>query len=241
MLRKRYKLRKPRLARRRRLTVRDQAGASESTPFYARTQAPGSTTRNFVSGGKGTVFNVYSSADFGLNDLFRSVAIASQYQFFKIAYLELSILPDADTFAPGGPSGKPYLYYMIDKGNNINVGATNEQLKDMGAKAIALDEKPITIRWRPSVLLSTQINTATGTTSAGMYKTTPWLNTDANPNGIGFQPSQVCHYGLKFFVENNGAPVNYSGTLTAHLLFKKPLSTVSQIPLDVSGNNAINP
>lgn len=117
-------------------------------------------------------------------------------------------------------------YYLIDKGNAISPDVTNQQLKSMGAKPIALDEKPIKIRWSPGVLLATQIVTSSGTTSAQKYMVSPWLNTDANTaSGNTFQPSQVCHYGIKFFAENTGGSMSYTATLTAHFQYKKPLLT----------------
>lgn len=205
--------------------VNDFAGCSESIVFTgAGGPTGGGPTANFIAGAKGTTFPVYYNTDIQLADFTRAPNIAANYQQYKIKYFELSILPDADTFAPGVASGKPYLYYMIDKGNAINQQATNQQLKSMGAKPIAMDEKPIHIRWRPAVLLSTQISTASGTTSAQRYNISPWLNTDEISVGPPtFVPSTVCHYGLKWFVENNGTPVNYTATLTAHFQFKKPL------------------
>jgi len=210
--------------------VNDQAGVSESIVFTARNLLVPSTP-TFVSGATNTTFNVYTNTDIQLADFTRAAAVAANYQFFKLRYLELSILPDADTFAPGATSGKPYLYYMIDKGNTINLSATNTDIKNMGAKPIALDEKPIHIRWRPGVSLATEIITSTGTTSAQMYKVSPWLNTDSSVTAAGFTPSDVCHYGVKFAVENNGSPINYNATLTAHFSFKKPLAQPAQAPV----------
>lgn len=220
--------RRPLFRQRRRLTsrVNDQAGVSESIAFTARNLLTPSTA-NFVSGATNTAFNVYTNTDIQLADFARASAVAANYQFFKLKYLELSFLPDADTFAVGATSGKPYLYYMIDKGNTINIASTNVDIKNMGAKPIALDEKPIHIRWRPGVSLATEIVTSTGTTSAQMYKVSPWLNTDNSVTNPGFTPSDVCHYGIKFAVENNGQPLNYTATLTAHFAFKKPLAQTS--------------
>jgi len=229
MVRKRRIIRRrraiPRAPRSRR--VNDVASCSETVPFQARLFAPGTQTYNFTSGAKGSAINCYKMIDYSLNSFFRAPSIGANYQFYRIKYFELTILPDADTFAPGAASGKPYLYYMVDKGNTLNLGMTSPQLITMGAKPVVLDEKPIKIRWSPGVSLSTQISTATGTTSAQMYKVSPWLNTDATTNIIGFQASQVVHYGLTFFAENTGTGVNYTGQLTAHFEFKKPLQSQS--------------
>lgn len=215
--------------------VNDVAGVSESIPFEGRFYLPNTQTTVFQTiAGYATGQAVYYNTDIQLSDFVRAANVAANYQFFKLKYLELKFLPDADTFVPGGAGGvnggKPYLYYMIDKGDVINVSLTNDQLKRMGAKPIALDEKPITIRWRPGVSLSTEIQTSSGTTSAQMYKVSPWLNTDENPIASGFTPSQVVHNGIKFFVENSGtASYPYRATLTAHFAFKKPLYTGQEL------------
>lgn len=203
----------------------DKAGASESIVFTGILGAS-PPTNTFSTVLKNSTITAYHNTDISLSTFSRAVQIASNYQYFKIKYFELSIIPDFDTFIPGGPGtqGKPMFYYIIDKGNAIDPQVTNQQIKSMGAKPIALDEKPIKIRWRPAVLLSTQIVTATGATSAQMYKVSPWLNTDSNTaTGNLWTPSQVCHYGIKWFAENFGGSMSYTATLTAHFAFKKPL------------------
>lgn len=207
----------------RRNRVNDRAGVSESIVFQARTALPVPPVSNFL-GTDPTVPTslTYFNSDISLASFTRAQVVAQGYQRFRIKYFELSFKPDADTFAPGAASGKPYLYYMIDKSNSLGVALQTGQMKSLGAKAIALDEKTITIRWKPAVTLSTEISTATGTTSAQMYKVSPILNCDEDPNGGAFQPSQVVHNGIRFFVENAGTAINYRATLTAHIEFMKP-------------------
>lgn len=209
--------------RRVRRTVPDIASCSESIIFTA--QAGGAPPVNaFTTGTKNTAFPVYRNTDISLATFTRAPLIGANYQFFKIKYFELQIVPDADTFVGGaGAIGKPFFYYMIDRGNTINNAATNQDIKHMGAKPIALDEKTIKIRWRPAVVLANEIQTSTGTTSAQQYMSSPWLNTDSATNSAAYEPSQVCHYGIKFFAENAGATIGYTATLTAHFQFKKPL------------------
>lgn len=203
--------------------MNDVAGVSESIIFFGKQALPVPPVQNFVgTDPTNPAALTYYNADISLASFTRAQVVAQGYQRFKIKYFELQIKPDADTFAPGAASGKPYLYYMIDKSNSLSSALTTGQLKSLGAKAIALDEKVITIRWKPAVTLSTEISTATGTTSAQMYKVSPILNCDEDPNGGAFQPSQVVHNGIRFFVENAGAPVNYRATLTAHFVFMKP-------------------
>jgi len=207
----------------RRNRINDRAGVSESIVFQARTALPVPPVSNFL-GTDPTVPTslTYFNSDISLASFSRAQVVAQGYQRFRIKYFELAFKPDADTFAPGAASGKPYLYYMIDKSNSLGAALQTGQMKSLGAKAIALDEKTITIRWKPAVTLSTEISTATGTTSAQMYKVSPILNCDEDPNAGAFQPSQVVHNGIRFFVENAGTPINYRATLTAHLEFMKP-------------------
>lgn len=190
-------------------------------------------TSVFQTGSKGTTFPAYYNTDIQLADFTRAPQVASSYQQYRIKYFELRIQPDFDTFVVGGPGaqGVPYFYYIIDKAQALNLATSNQQLKSMGAKPIRLDAKTITIRWKPSVLLSTQIQTSSGAVSAQKYAVSPWLNCDEiTATGSSFTPSTVCHYGIKWAAENIGGLMSYSATLTAHFEFKKPLlaSAVSE-------------
>jgi len=217
-LRKRRGYRSRRPAARR---VNDVASMSESIIFTGIGPV-GPSTGVFQTGVLGTTFNVYRNTDLSLSTFSRAPIVAAAYQQFKIQYLELTIKPDFDTFIAGGPSARPCFYYMIDKGNSINFNVTNQAIKSMGAKPILLDDKTIKIRWRPGVVLANEIQTSTGTTAAQQYMLSPYLPCDANTSIGTFDPSQVCHQGIKFFAENNGATLNYTATLTAHFRFKKP-------------------
>lgn len=199
----------------------DVAGLSETIPFTVRSSIVPPT--QVIPSFSVTANNVvWTMADVSLGSFLRAPQVAQAYQFYKIKYFELKILPGQDTFTPGSSSAKPYFYYMVDKGNALPLTLTQNQMRAMGAKPIALDEKPIVIRWKPAVTLSTELNTLTGTTSAQMYKVSPYLNCDENPVDGAFNPSQVVHNGIKVFAENDGASLNFRGTLTAHFQFKKP-------------------
>lgn len=201
--------------------VNDVAGVSETIDFYSSLNgAP--ETNNFVSLNRSSVGNVYTSGDIQLSDFLRASSVAQSYQMYKLKYVEVTFLPDADTFIPGAASGKPYLYYQIDKALSLPITVTNIDLKTSGCKPIALDEKPIHIRWKPAVLLDVMYNSTTNTSSANMIRVSPTLNTSLIPNGSAWAPNDVAHGGIKFFVENNGAPVNYCAKITAHFQFYKP-------------------
>lgn len=210
--------------------VNDYAGCSESIVFTA-ISGVSPPSSSFITGVKGTTFPVYYNTDINLGTFSRAPAIASCYQYFKIKYFELKILPDFNTWIVGGPGaqGMPVFYYMVDKAAALNNATTNQQLKSMGAKAISFtDNKAITIRWKPGVLLANQVLTSTGAISAQQKMISPWLRTDAvTATGNIFEPSQVVHYGIKYFAESVGGAQTFTATLTAHFQFKKPLLTGS--------------
>lgn len=217
--------------------VNDVAGVSETIDFYATT--PGNTqTNNFLTFNRSVVSQVYTSSDIQLSDFLRAKAVAANYQQYRIKYVEISFLPDADTFAVGAQSGKPYLYYQVDKASAIPTTATNISLKTTGCQPIALDEKPINIRFKPAALLAVnyQSGTSTSSTTAGMYKVSPLLTTNSVPGNTSWAANDVAHQGIKFFAENNGAALNFSGKITAHFEFRKPLIQEPPQNVDVSGN-----
>lgn len=211
----------------RRNRVNDTAGVSETIDLYAQLNgAP--QTNNFVSINRALTGPCYTTSDIQLTDFVRASSVARNYQFYKIKYVEISILPDMDTFTPGGPTAKPYLYYQIDKAGAIPTNATNITLKTSGCKPIALDEKPIHIRFKPAALLA--VNYASGASSnissAGMYRVSPMLMTTSIPNSSTTPAlNDTAHQGMKFFVENNGSPINYAAQITVHFQFFKPLVT----------------
>lgn len=186
-----------------------------------------SVKRTLVGGRMNQQF-AYDS--FSLQDYARAAGISQYYQHYRMSGISVTWKPTYDTYssalvAPGapGPLQKPNLYYMIDKAGAIPDNFTLEGLKQMGAKAHAFDEKPVTATWRPSVLQE-DLNLA-GAASATQYKVSPWLSTNANATNPGaWAPSTVAHQGLKWYIEEP------SGSATAVLVeveiqfqFKKPL------------------
>lgn len=168
----------------------------------------------------------YMKRDFTIATNPRAAAVANAYQHYRIKKITLKLKPLVDTFTGGVGYTAPYLYYMIDKSgslpSNISLGA----LKSMGAKPIRLDEKEITISWRPSVLTNTvDLNTPGGAFS--QYKVSPWLSTNANALNPGvFAVSNVDHLGIFMYIETVGAS---SLVITAECIldveFKKPLNS----------------
>lgn len=178
----------------------------------------------------GFVYNtMYSNMNTCLADYVRAPIVGSAYQHYRIKKIALTIKPPFDTFSSEATTGygKPFVYYMIDKAGAIPTTITLEGLKGMGAKPHALDEKPFTTSWAPSVL--NEVLTAGGgapTNQGASYKISPWLNTSSQSVNTAWAASGVDHLGIYWYVS---AP-NYSGTPPAYQVeievqfeFKKPL------------------
>lgn len=177
---------------------------------------------------------MYSVDNIQLADFQRAVAISQNYQHYRISGVRITYKPSYDTFnnALGAPPlQKPNLYYMIDKAGAIPDNVTLEGLKQMGARPVRFDEKPVSVTWRPSVLTE-DLNTA-GAASATQYKVSPWLSTNANATNPGvWAPSRVAHQGLKWYIEEFSASVTaVQWEIELQFQFKKPLfPSLSAIP-----------
>lgn len=172
---------------------------------------------------------LYSLTDTSLSQFTRAQNVAKAYQHYRIKYIQVKVLPNFDNYFagnPAGPSGKPQLYFMIDKSGALPTNPSLEALRNMGAKPRALDEHPLKFGWRPSVLEATM--TAGG--GAGFvgqgarYQISPWLNTNANSVNPGaWVPSNVDHLGVYWFVDQPvGAPQPYQVEVEVQFEFKKP-------------------
>lgn len=182
-----------------------------------------------VGGGNFATNIMYEDRNEDLNSYDRAVQVAKAYQHFRIKKITLTIKPTYDTFQSGAPGGssKMNVYYMIDKSGSIPVNPTLEQLKQMGAKAHALDEKPFKISYRPSVLTADQV--AVNAVVASQYKVSPWLSTSINPLGAAWQASTIDHLGVFWYVEQLfGGGVQYNCEMELQFEFKKPLWTGQQ-------------
>lgn len=171
--------------------------------------------------GGGTTNTMFAYNSFNLADFDRAVAIARNYQRYRITGIKITWKPEYDTYAlnPAGPNyAKPNLYYMIDKSGSIPDNVTLEGLKQAGAKPHAFDEKPISVKWRPSVL--TEEQQAGGVAIGAGYKISPMLTTDATPGNAGvWNPSRVNHLGIKWYMESSG-PTNLGVNLEVELQFE---------------------
>jgi len=169
-----------------------------------------------------TTNTMYAYNTFNLSDYQRAVNIAGSYQRYRITGIKLTFKPEYDTFSPGAGATKPFLYYIIDKSGSIPDNITLEGLKQAGARPHAFDEKPLVVRWRPSVLQEQQI-VGGGTVGAG-YKVSPILATDATPGNPGvWVPSNVNHLGIKWYMETAGSALNVFVEAELQFEFFKPI------------------
>lgn len=180
--------------------------------------------------GGGTTNTMFAYNTFNLADYDRAVAIARNYQRYRITGIKLTFKPEFDTFATAGGVAKPNLYYMIDKSGSIPDNVTLEGLKQAGAKPHAFDEKPISVSWKPSVLNEVQV--AGGIAQGAGYKISPLLSTDATPGNIGaWVASRVNHLGIKWYMECTNTPLGVN--LEAEIQFefyKAVMPSLSQVP-----------
>lgn len=186
--------------------VNDIAAVSETFPF------------NVTS--SGTIFADYTCSLFQHE---RARTVAQGYQEFRIKLVEYKFKPLADTFLAGGATTVPYLYYMIDRARSNNGLVDAASFKAAGAKPIRMDDKTITVKFRPSVLYDTyDANTLSSLPRS--YKLSPWLATNDNSTiGVGFVPSSIDHNGLRWLVELQSGTIQYLVERIVHIEFRKPL------------------
>lgn len=213
-------------ARRKRVVKRSFRKARDVAEWASCSETRSLTT---TGGGAYNSDTLYSLMNTQLLQFARAGTIASAYQHYRIKKITLRIKPSFDSYiATGGGASKPNLYYMIDKSGSVPTNVTLEGLKAMGAKPRALDERPISISWRPSVLEGVMYApTVVGAISASKYKISPWLSTNASPvYPAPFVPSGVDHLGIYWYVDQLANPqgAQYAVELEVQFQFKKPLS-----------------
>lgn len=204
-----------------------------------------SVVRSLSSGSSSGLFDanqLYSLMNTSLEQYDVAVQIAQAYQHYRIKSVSLKVQPQFDSYVFSGTQtqGKPNLYYMIDKSGTIPTNITLEGLKQMGARPRALDEKPIVITWRPSVLTSDMTTGGAGAVAQpSQYKISPWLSTSSTPVFTPWNANSVDHLGIYWLVDStsfSATTLNYKVDVEVQFEFKKPLwakgtsSQVSAIP-----------
>lgn len=218
--RRRPVVRRPRRVRR----------AIRNTPEYASL----SVRRTFTAPGGGN-FNVnqmYTLMNTTLDQFDRAATVAQAYQHYRIKYINITVKSPYDTYASQAAGwSKPKLFYMLDKAGALPTNINLEGLKQMGAKPRDLDEKPLNIGWRPSVLQVDMIapgGPGVVNGQATQYKISPWLSTSNVSVGQPWNPSTVDHLGVYWYVEAAAtgvppAPLIYFVEVEVQFEFKKPL------------------
>lgn len=134
----------------------------------------------------------------------RAVQVAQAYQFYRISRVTYKFKPIYDTFIANSSAvaSVPQLYWRIDREGSIPMNATLNTLKATGCKPTRLDDKIITVSFKPAVSLSTSDNPLTNAI-AGPYKVSPWLPTQNSATSVtgGFAPNSVDHRGLVWLVD----------------------------------------
>lgn len=213
---------KRRLARRRvaRTNVPEWASLSETTDI-----------------GSLVVGTTYNLNDVQLAQFTRAAAVAQGYQFFRIKKLTFKVQPLIDTFIATAPGATqvPYLLWAINKAGYAYPGLIDEWFYDNGAKPIRFDDKTITIKYAPAVVLDAAEAATPGIGNQANYtKTSPWLNTNTNAFVAAWAPSQVSHTGHVMKVTSPGSTqaMAYRMTMTAEFQFKKPLALIRPDTID---------
>lgn len=169
----------------------------------------------------------YLLYDIQLSQYARAVNAAKAYQLYRIKNVKVVISPLSDTFAAGGGTSVPYMYFQIDRTRNLDNIRTASEFKQLGCVPRRLDDKIISFQWAPSVLNTTLDNAANNSGVFNQYKISPWLrcrDENTNPPAPGvWNPDTTDHQGLVFLCENSGgADVPFKCEIHVDFEFMKP-------------------
>lgn len=184
---------------------------------------------------------IYQLNTVSLSGFDRAVQVARAYQYFRISKIEVKFKPYSDTYIPNPTQPNPsipYLYWLVNKGDVLDP-TTFGDLRDAGSKPIRFDDKTITVRWKPNVLMFNATDRSTPATNPSFNpgKTSPWLSTNelAGTAGSVWTASTLQHTGILYGVESAiaGTPqLTYGTEICVYFEFKKPLSAVNKPPGD---------
>jgi len=181
-------------------------------------QASCSEVQSLALQNTGTVYQNYK---LDLAGHIRASTIAKGYQYFRIKSVKYTFKPLQDTFSGAGTS-IPHLYYMIDRTGSLRSVQNADMLKKLGARPRRLDDKLVTLTYRPSVLNSSS-DTTPGADIFVQYKMTPWLPTREASQLLTWNPNTTDHFGLVYIVENvGGQTIQYAVEREVQFEFKKP-------------------
>lgn len=162
------------------------------------------------------VFEANVAHEFTINGIINNVngqptragMVAPAYGLYRIAHVEFKVTPRADTYTPDlNPIGDaavevPKLYWKINRYGDAPVGFTEQDMLSLGCKPIRLDDKTVTIKYKPNILLANVGAAAVAQAGgSGQVKVTPWLSTDLRADDGQYAPSTTTHYGHLMFIE----------------------------------------
>lgn len=189
--------------------------------------------------GSSSASQSYGFYNFALNISPRAVQIARGFQEYRISNIKAVFKSCADTFdslnvSTGVSPSLPYLYALVDRTGSFENAATNSQtLKQAGAKPRRLDDKTIVISWKPTVSVgsgdaASPPGPAPVLELAALYKTSPWITTNANANEPtgAWAPNSVDHMGLVLAIEQPRGPLPVTAATVSFVItyeFRRPL------------------
>lgn len=159
----------------------------------------------------------------------RATQVAQAYREFRITKVTYRFKPAVDTFTPGGTT-IPYLYAIVDKTGSMRDFNTALEITTAGAKARRLDDKTVTVSFKPATLAYQRDETG-GSNLWAKPMVSPWLScdklNDEQPGVLGWSPSNIDHLGIAWIADvSSGAAIGYTLECTAHFEFRKPSWTV---------------
>lgn len=162
---------------------------------------------------------VYDLNNIALNTLPVNSQLAKFYQYYRITSVQWRLKPNYDTFSTAGNTVLPYLYFLFDKAGSLG-NLTAPQFEQCGAIPQRVDDKILTRRWKPAVLMNA------GQTLTGQFKTSPWMPT-MDPTGTTLNSPN--HGGAVFYVSKMNANdvTVYDVDITITVQYRKPLVQVA--------------
>jgi len=164
----------------------------------------------------------------------RAATVAPAFGLYRIADVQFKLTPRFDTYpsglAPGGdaPVEVPKVYWKINRYGDSPLGFTESDMLSLGCKPIRLDDKTVTIQYKPNILLANAGAQPIGAQNggSGQLKMTPWLSTDDEVDNNAFALSTTRHYGHMMFIEcaagGDGTPIICEMTCRVVYEFKNP-------------------
>lgn len=163
----------------------------------------------------------------------RAATVAPAFGLYRIADVQFKLTPRFDTYssglAPGGdaPVEVPKVYWKINRYGDSPLGFTEADMLSLACKPIRLDDKTVTIQYKPNILLANAGAAAFAQNGgSGQLKMTPWLSTDDEPDNGNFALSTTTHYGHMMFVEcaagGDGTPIVCEMSCRVVYEFKNP-------------------